>query len=488
MKQRSLHFLAVLTALLLPVCAWANIWQDPESKVNYEYTPGGSLASVKGGQFELAGSPEVQGDVAILPSINVNGKEYKVTSIKDWAFSYCIDMTSVTIPNSVTEIGESAFYGCRGLNSIIIPNSVKTISEGTFLGCSGLTAVTIPNSVEVIAGSAFEKCSGLVSVTIPNSVTSIEYAAFAECSSLTSITIPNSVTSIQAGAFFGCGGLTSITVEEGNPNYDSRNNCNAIINTKTNVLITGCNNTVIPSNVTRIEENAFNGCTGLASITIPNSVTSIGRNAFEGCSSLTSIIIPNSVTSIGNYAFDSCSGLTSIIIPNSVTSIENNAFDCCSGLTSIIVESGNSVYDSRNNCNALIHTATNKLIKGCENTVIPNTVTTIEEGAFHRCYGLNSITIPNSVKCIGVGAFAGCNSLTSIIVESGNTVYDSRDNCNAIIHTASHELIAGCKNTVIPNSVTSIGVGAFSDCRDLTSITIPNSVTSIGLGAFAGCI
>ena len=488
MKQRSLHFLAVLTALLLPVCAWANIWQDPESKVNYEYTPGGSQASVKGGQYgELAGSPEVQGDVAILSSINVNGKEYKVTSIKDWAFLDCIDMTSVTIPNSVISIGESAFYGCRGLNSIIIPNSVKTIAEGTFLGCSGLTAVTIPNSVEVIAGSAFEKCSGLVSVTIPNSVTSIKFAAFAECSSLTSITIPNSITSIEAGAFLGCGGLTSITVEEGNPNYDSRNNCNAIINTKTNVLITGCNNTVIPNNVTRIEADAFSDCTGLTAVTIPNSVTSIGRNAFEGCSSLTSIIIPNSVTSIGNYAFDSCSGLTSIIIPNSVTSIENNPFDGCSGLTSIIVESGNSVYDSRNNCNALIHTATNKLIKGCENTVIPNTVTTIEEGAFDRCYGLNSITIPNSVKSIGVGTFAGCNSLTSIIVESGNTVFDSRDNCNAIIHTASHELIAGCKNTVIPNSVTSIGVGAFSGCRDLTSITIPNSVTSIGLGAFAGC-
>ena len=465
MKQRSLHFLAVLTALLLPVCAWANIWQDPETKVNYEYTPGGSQASVKGGQYgELAGSPEVQGDVAILPSISVNGKEYKVTSIRDWAFFWCTDITSVTIPNSVISIGESAFHGCRGLNSIIIPNSVKTIAEGTFWGCSGLTAVTIPNSVEVIAGSVFEKCSGLVSVTIPNSVTSIEYAAFSGCSSLTSITIPNSVTSIQAGAFYDCGGLTSITVEEGNQNYDSRNNCNAIINTKTNVLITGCNNTVIPNNVTCIEENAFNGCTGLTSVTIPNSVTSIGRNAFEGCSSLTSIIIPNSVTSIGNYAFSGCSGLTSII-----------------------VESGNSVYDSRNNCNALIHTATNKLIQGCENTVIPNTVTTIEEGAFDRCYGLNSITIPNSVKSIGVGTFAGCNSLTSIIVESENTVYDSRDNCNAIIHTASHELIAGCKNTVIPNSVTSIGVGAFSDCRDLTSITIPNSVTSIGLGAFAGC-
>ena len=217
------------------------------------------------------------------------------------------------------------------------------------------------------------------------------------------------------------------------------------------------------------------------------SVTSIGFYAFWSCIGLTSITIPNSVTSIGFYAFQYCSSLTSIEIPSSVTSIGRGTFGGCSSLTSIIVEAGNSIYDSRNNCHAIIETATNTLVAGCQNTIIPNSVTRIGDSAFNGCRSLASIEIPNSVTYIGGYAFWSCNSLTSILVEADNPVYDSRDNCNAIIETATNMLVAGCQNTIIPNSVTSIGVGAFYGCTGLTSIEIPNSVESIGFYAFGYC-
>ena len=160
--------------------------------------------------------------------------------------------------------------------------------------------------------------------------------------------------------------------------------------------------------VTTIGEEAFNDCVFLTSVTIPNSVTSIGRDAFLNCSDLTSVTIPNSVTSIEEYAFSLCSCLTSVEIPNSVTNIGLEAFSGCSGLTSIVVESGNPVYDSRNNCNAIIETASNILIAGCKNTIIPNNVTSIGRSAFSNCSGLTSVTIPNSVSSIGQRAFWNC--------------------------------------------------------------------------------
>lgn len=285
---------------------------------------------------------------------------------------------------------------------------VTSIGYGAFDGMKNLSSIEIPQTVERIQDRAFRECSILESITIPEIVTEIGIGAFEGCSSLTSIYIPQNVNYIGGEAFNDCSNLATINVAKANSYYDSRDSCNAIIKTSSNTLIFGSNGTVIPNTITQISPSAFMNCKELSSVVIPNSVTyidgytfkgctsltsvilsnattSIGEKAFEGCSSLSSIIIPNTVTQIGENAFKGCTSLTSITIPASVTSIAENAFEGCSNLASIIIDKENSKYDSRNNCNAIIETLSNKLIFGCKNTIIPNTVNKIADEAFLDC-------------------------------------------------------------------------------------------------------
>ena len=286
--MRKLFLLFV--AFVATTCLWAEDFSV--NGIYYNYLEDNNVEVTYRGDYPDSYSNEYYGKITIPSTVTTyNGTTYSVTSIGEGAFLWCSALTSVTIGNSVTSIADAAFADCSSLTSITIPNSVISIGDYAFRNCSSLTSITIPERVATIGESAFHGCSSLTSVPIPTSVTSIGDYAFRNCSS-----------------------LTSMVVETGNTIYDSRDNCNAIIETATNTLIAGCQNTTIPNSVTSIGESAFENCDALTSVTIPNSVTSIGESAFEDCSALTSVTIGNSVTSIGESAFEDCSALTSVTL------------------------------------------------------------------------------------------------------------------------------------------------------------------------------
>ena len=380
MKRTKLTFLFSMLMSMVGVEAFAHdieVANSDGKTIYYTYQKNNTELAVScRGENGSSYSDEYFGNVVIPESVTYNDKTYPVTCIGEQAFFYCSNLTNVSIPNTVTKILDTAFSGCSSLTNVKLSSNLMSISY-----------------------YAFENCSSLANITIPEKVDTIDLGAFCGCSSLTSLIIPANVKFIGIATFRGCSGLSSIIVDKDNTVYDSRENCNAIIETATNALVSGCKETYIPHSVTSIVEDAFAECSGLISITIPESVTSIGVGAFGECSSLASIEIPNSVTSVGIWAFD-----------------------------------GTAWYNKQPK--GLIYA--NKVAYKYKGTMRDNTSISLKEGtlciadyAFHECSGLISIAIPNSVTNIGACAFAQCSGLTSV---------------------------------TIPESVTSIGHAAFSNC------------------------
>ncbi|MBO5162891.1 MAG: leucine-rich repeat protein [Ruminococcus sp.] len=414
------------------------------------YKAYGDHIEITGCNIEFIGGNDDETEI-VIPS-EIDG--LPVTSIGDEAFSNCLAVSAITIPDSVTNIGVSAFVNCS-MTSINIPNSVTNIGDAAFSGCFRLTSIIIPNGIANIGESMFEGCSDLAEVTISGSVTNIGDGAFFDCKNLTKITLPESVKSIGDHAFYNTPWLEN----------KQKENPLVIVN---DILIDGttCSgDVVIPEGVTNIGNYAFYECSALTKITIPDSVTNIGDYAFEKCSGLTEITIPDGVTNIGNYAFGGCSGLTSITVPESVTTIGRNAFYNTQWLANKQKENPlvivNGILIDGTTCSG--------------DVIIPEGVTTIGSNAFSSC-SLKTITIPESVKSIGGNAFYNTPWLAN----------KQKEDPLVIVNGILIDGTTCSGDVVIPEGVTSIGSSAFSSCS-LKTITIPESVKSIGNGAFKDC-
>lgn len=344
-------------------------------------------------------------------------------------------------------------------------------------------------------------------------VVSIAANAFSN-SELYAIRIPASVKQIDPTAFTNCPNLETIEVADGNVVYDSRDYCNAVVETATNKIIIGTNNCYIPDTIETIGTNAYSGRTGITNLYIPDSVKAVLSSAFSDCSGIKHLRLSNNLTRIKESCFENCIALEEIIIPDRVLYIESKAFLNCpnvleifipksvvyiyssaflytSNAEKIVVDKENYIYDSRENCNGIIaygNTGKYYLIVAGANTIVPEDVC-IGTTTFTGASKLSSLYIP---KChedrFSVTSFLGCISLKSISVNSENKVYDSRNDCNALIKTESNSLILGCSSTVIPDDVEFISSYAFQGCEGLEGIVIPDSVESISGRSFLECV
>ena len=418
----------------------------------------GDMPSPDSGWEELLGTIDVRNKYVNLDlsACTINGTEfnpgtapagrYRVVAITipdtaksitdgDWEMGTFRYFTNLKSFNSagLTSIGGDAFSLCTSLAQITLPEGLTSIGDGAFYGCSGLTEITLPEGIGSIGECAFAECTSLTEITLPSTLTSIGDYAFGNCTSLTEITLPSTLTSIGGGAFSGCESLTEIT---------------------------------LPSTLTSIGGYAFYGCTSLATITLPSTLTSIGGDAFSLCTSLTQFNVTGGSSSLRTIengkalilydeliAYPSASG--SVVLPSTLTSIGNGAFYGSTGLTEI---------------------------------TLPSTLTSIGGEAFAECTSLTEITLPSTLTSIGDYAFVRCTNLTQFNVTGTGSSLRAIENGKALV--LYDELVAypsAIGSVVLPEGITSIGGGAFSDCTSLTEITLSSTLTFIGGYAFYGC-
>ncbi|MBQ6118570.1 MAG: leucine-rich repeat protein, partial [Clostridia bacterium] len=331
-----------------------------------------------------------------------------VKSIGAYAFKYDNGLKEVSLRNGLVSIETGAFQACVSLKSVDIPGSVTSIKNQAFYGCRDLQKVTFHEGLTSIGTYAFRRCEALTEIVLPESLQSIDSGAFWECTALTDVSVPKNVSRIGNSAFAHWGDAQTHEVVPENAVYYETNHC--IIKKEDLSVVSGCNDSVLPDNITAIVYNAFAGRTKLTEIAIPDTVTSLG--GFSDCTGLSSLDIPDSVTEIGEYAFSDCTGLTGeLVIPDSVTFIGQKAFSGCAGLTGIRLSDQltETDYGAFYGCTGLTEIA------------IPKSVMKLGNSTFENCKNLASVSLVEGLTSIGYYAFRGCASLAGINVPASVT-------------------------------------------------------------------
>ena len=409
-------------------------------------------------------------------------------TIGAYAYSKCNSLTAVTLPGTLQSVGNYAFSGCGALSTVTVQSGIRSLGSGVFSGCTALQSATLESGVRGVESLFFSGCTALTDVSLPTSLTTIGSQAFKDCSSLATVTLPSSLTAISANSFSGCTALETLTLPESLRSIGEYafSNCTSLVTALPSQLQTldraafiGCSaltEITVPATVTVLTDNVFTNCTALTAVQLPSTLTAIGNNTFNGCTALTTATLPDGLVTVGTRAFYGCAALTALYIPASVSAIGNQAFSGCSGLTTVTVSSDNAVYDSRNNCQALIETTANKLLVGCCSTVLPDGISRIESYAFTGT-PIATLTLPDSLTAIGSYAFANCTALSSVQFGSG-------------LASIEDYAFSGCRalsSVTLPESTINLGSFVFENCSSLTAVTLPSRLTTVSRGLFSGC-